>query len=318
MFYIDQSKAEFIHARDEHYQNIRYILKKKIFGKSFTEPHPKSLKKRINQVSGIDSNVLRFFKNESNLRDVLVGTPEVLDRIKNIFTKKKELISIKKLINYDAFIDKNKDSTYGFYDGYDLAGNMQFGTCIYCNRLYTHTIISNNGECVARPTFDHWFPKGKFPLLALSFYNLIPSCTVCNSSVKGSQPLELSEVFHPYFRHAHRSKQLNFRFSYTLEDHLRAKSKIIKRNKFTRDSIKAMKIEELYSRHEEDIRDLIFLKKAYSAGHLSSLKSLLKMPIRPEEVYRLAFGVHIEDAELVKRPLSKMKKDILKELGIIP
>ena len=36
-----------------------------------------------------------------------------------------------------------------------------------------------------RPQFDHWFPKKKYPLLAISFYNLIPCCTYCNSSVKG-------------------------------------------------------------------------------------------------------------------------------------
>lgn len=316
MFYIDQTKAEFIHARDEHYKNIRYILKKKLLGKKFTEPHPKNITKGIHLVTGIDSRVANFLKNENNLRDILIGTPDVLDRLKSIFTRKKEIESIKNLINYDVFVSKK--GTYSFYDGYNLARNMQFGTCIYCNRLYTHTIISNKGECIARPTFDHWFPKGQFPLLALSFYNLIPSCNVCNSSIKGPKPLELSEVFHPYYRHASLAKQLNFRFSYTLEDHLRAESKIVNGNKFTRDSIKAMKIEELYSRHHDDIRDLIFLKKAYSAGHLSSLQTLLKMKIRPEEVYRLAFGVHLEDAELVNRPLSKMKKDILKELGVIP
>ncbi|WCM41907.1 hypothetical protein MG290_13335 [Flavobacterium sp. CBA20B-1] len=36
-----------------------------------------------------------------------------------------------------------------------------------------------------------------------------------------------------------------------------------------------------------------------------------------DEVYRLAFGVHFQEAKFDRRPLSKMKKDILIELGII-
>jgi hypothetical protein len=35
------------------------------------------------------------------------------------------------------------------------------------------------------------------------------------------------------------------------------------------------------------------------------------------DVYRLAFGVQLDEAKFDRRPLSKMKKDILKELGII-
>lgn len=35
--------------------------------------------------------------------------------------------------------------------------------------------------------FNHFYDKGTYPYLALSFYNLIPSCSTCNSSkVKGN------------------------------------------------------------------------------------------------------------------------------------
>lgn len=315
MFYIDHNTPEFIDAKNEHFVNVRYIIKKKLLGEHFSEPHPKGLKTKIRQVPRINSKVKTFLRDDNNLRDVLIGTPDVLDGLKNLFPRKKERESIKKLVRYDAFIEK--ESTFSFYNGYDLAGNIPFGTCIYCNRLYTHTIITAKGECVARPTFDHWFPKAIYPLLALSFYNLIPSCNVCNSSVKGTQTLDLVSIFHPYYKHSQTKNQLKFRFSYTMEDHLRAESKIKAANKFTRDSLAVMKTKDLYSLHHEDIRDLIFLKKVYSAGHLNSLQKLLKMSIQPEEIYRLAFGVHLKDSELVKRPLSKMKKDILRELGII-
>lgn len=56
--------------------------------------------------------------------------------------------------------------------------------------MYTKTVFDEEGEKITRPTFDHWFAKDDHPLLALSFYNLIPSCNICNSSVKGKKEIE--------------------------------------------------------------------------------------------------------------------------------
>jgi len=317
MFYIDQTSKAFSYARDEHYTNIRYIIKKKLLGKHFTEAHPKGLTKGINQVKGIHSSLHTFLIDDQNLKDVLIGTPDVLNKLKSKFNTKKQRASIEKLFKYEAFIKKEADQTFGFYNGYHLAENMPMNTCVYCNRLYTHTIITDKREFIARPTFDHWFPKSAFPLLALSFYNLIPSCNVCNSSLKGTKSMALTKIFHPYLRYPEAKKQMNFSFSYTLEDHLIAESKLNSFNTFSEDSIVAMKLREIYKVHHEEIRELIYLKKAYSEGYLSSLKSILKAPLSPEEIYRLAFGVYLEDEQLIKRPLSKLKKDILDELGLL-
>jgi hypothetical protein len=317
MFYIDQTAPTFISARNEHYTNVRYIIKKKLLGKYFTEPHPKGLTKRINQVSKIHSNVKTFLMDEKNLHDILIGSPDVLNKLKSKFTTKKEKDSIKRLLRYDAFIKTDDDDTFGFYNGYHLAQNMPIDTCVYCNRLYTHTIITDKGVLIARPTFDHWFPKSVYPILALSFYNLIPSCSVCNSSVKGTTTLSLEKNFHPYYKHSNTIEQLNFKFSYTLEDHLLAESKLNPLNKFSEDSLVAMKLNEIYKVHHEEIRELIYLKKAYSEGYLSSLRTILKSPLSREEIYRIAFGVYLEDEQLIRRPLSKLKKDILDELGLL-
>jgi len=317
MFYIDQTTAAFQHAKLEHYTNLRYIIKKKLQGKKFTETHPKGLSRRINQVSGIHSDVSNFLLDEQNLKTLLIGTPEELNHIKLKFVTKKTIASIKSLIKYDSFIDTSKDNTFSFYHAYHLAENLNIPTCVYCNRLYTQTIIPSPGEYIARATLDHWFPKSKFPFLALSFYNLIPSCNICNSSVKGATNYTLRDIFHPYLKHNSISRQLDFKFSYDMEDHIHAKGKFISKNKFTDSSLSAMKLKEIYEVHTEEIRELIHLKKAYSDSYISSLNSLLKTSISPEEVYRLAFGTHFEDDLLIKRPLSKLKKDILLGLGII-
>ena len=50
--------------------------------------------------------------------------------------------------------------------------------CPYCNREEIH-----NANYHKTSEFDHFIPKGfkdKYPLFALSYYNLIPSCKNCN------------------------------------------------------------------------------------------------------------------------------------------
>ncbi|RZJ90269.1 MAG: hypothetical protein EOO20_08620 [Chryseobacterium sp.] len=317
MFYIDQTSAAFQYAKLEHYTNLRYIIRKKLLGTLFKDKHPKGLEKRINKISGIHSSISTFLLDEDNLKTVLIGTPDELSKIKLKFRTKKQIKSIKLLLNYDAFIDTSKDGTFNFYHAYDHAKNMEIPTCVYCNRLYTNTIIPESGEYIARATLDHWFPKSSYPLLALSFYNLIPSCNVCNSSVKGSTKYTLKDIFHPYLKHKDSSKVMDFTISYDLEDHINAQSKFVSKNKFTEESLSAMKLVDIYKVHTEEIRELIYLKKAYPESYLASLQSLLKTAVSSEEVYRLAFGVYLEDEHLIKRPLSKLKKDILFGLGIL-
>ena len=65
------------------------------------------------------------------------------------------------------------------------------------------------------------------------------------------------------------------------------------------------------------MKDLIKIRQAYSDKYIEILNKSLKINLSKEEVYRLAFGVHYEEDKFDRRPLSKLKKDILTELGII-
>jgi len=200
------------------------------------------------------------------------------------------------------------------YSAYDLAESLDIQTCTYCNRIYTKTV--RNPHKITRPEFDHWFPKESYPLLALSFYNLIPSCHVCNSSVKGNTVMSLDDYIHPYV-----DGNLQYSFSYKIDKYTKYKFKISRAIGSKEDAtIKAFKLEEIYTTHQDEIEDLVRLRKLYSPRYLLQLRSLLSkvdQSISMEELYRLAFGTHINEGDFHKRPLSKMKKDILKELNII-
>lgn len=49
-----------------------------------------------------------------------------------------------------------------------------------------------------RPELDHCFPKSKHSFLSVSLYNLIPSCSQCNSSIKGATEITAQTVVNLY------------------------------------------------------------------------------------------------------------------------
>ena len=62
--------------------------------------------------------------------------------------------------------------------GKSLCDDLGIKVCPYCNRSYIHT-LKHHG---VRPQYDHFFSKIKYPYLAVSLYNLIPSCSICNQA----------------------------------------------------------------------------------------------------------------------------------------
>ncbi|WP_281638678.1 hypothetical protein [Capnocytophaga sputigena] len=304
MIPIDITKANIIEARDYHYRIMRYIILKKIRGNQFKESPPlKDMK--IKSIKGVSYCIKKYFEDEDNLKKVLIGLPTELDSIKSKFRKDK---NIRKFFDYENWLNYDK------YNAYDLAEKLDIPTCPYCNRTYTKTVITKNRENIIRPEFDHWFPKSEYPLLALSFYNLIPSCHICNSNVKGKTEFKLETHFHPY----NPSSNLKATFSYNHKSYDDYKIKINTKDDFSHNSVEAFQLENIYQAHEDEVKDLIKIRQAYSDKYIDMLNDSLKgVNLSKEEVYRLAFGVHYEDDKFDRRPLSKLKKDILTELGII-
>ncbi len=299
MNYIDTTLPNIIEAKEKHYSGII-----------------DSIYSRIDNIT--DLFVKTIFDNHINpyLDIIISGNPYELlvchNRIEPYLIPLVKA-SIQEVFKYQGWFDQKKKT---MYDAYDLASNLDIPTCIYCNRIYTKTVV--NPSKITRPTFDHWFPKGEFPLLALSFFNLIPSCSICNSGVKGDNPFQLSTHFHPYLKQEN-DFELRFKFSYVHKNYSEFKFKIINNNDFSKNSTEAFKLKEIYETHEDEIIDLRRLRDMYSDKYLEMLKkNILKgTSTSDEEIYRLAFGTHIDETKFDRRPLSKMKKDILEELGIL-
>ncbi|HFU75447.1 MAG TPA: hypothetical protein ENK66_04300 [Arcobacter sp.] len=197
------------------------------------------------------------------------------------------------------------------YGAYYFVKALGLNSCPYCNRNYTFVVDSNNGKL--RPEIDHFYPKSIYPFLAMSFYNLIPSCSICNhtKSDKVKEDLE-----NPYDIEAN-----DYCFTYTPQS---VEFSVVEKEKYNFDSfeiaingnqsnIKLFKLEELYKQHKDIVLELL-IKKAYYPQ--SYIEELSKFGFSEDEIYRYLFSNYQQDEDLHKRPLSKLVRDISQELGL--
>ena len=323
MIFIDDEKQNIIRAKSEHFSVVSNFLKRSHL-KQNTDVK-RFIKNNLDLlINGKPDELYRLNENFYNAirhycyNDYLIflnapkrgGTPNQIT-IKNKYSKLHK--RIEKIINYSNWFIKSHKQ----YD-YALAEKLNIPSCTYCNRIYTNTMKTEDGRKVMRPQFDHWFPKSKFPLLALSFYNLIPSCSVCNSSAKSDTVFYLDKHLHPYV-----DSDLLRRFSFTYDYfktlnkyNIKISHKYGDKKAFT--TFSDMNLQVMFNAHISELQDLIITKKAYSNSYLlNMIKAYPKANLSYEEIYRLAFGTEFKDEDFYKRPFSKFKKDILSELKLI-
>ncbi len=219
-----------------------------------------------------------------------------------------------KAFDYEGQLSRNKSRSY------KLSMEQGHNTCTYCNRQYVITVNGKNDEeRIARPQLDHWFSKELYPLMSLSIYNLIPCCSICNSSIKGNTIFSLSTHIHPYLDTT--PEEPKFNFSYKLEEN--GKYKVICENVTDpkeKNMIDAFELEKIYSDHGElEVKDILLFKYQNADSYLKYLinGTLAHYGYSERDIYRMFFSAEMDSVENLDRPFSKLKRDILKQLEII-
>lgn len=80
--------------------------------------------------------------------------------------------------------------------------------CPYCNQNKLD-FVTARGKRIALAQLDHFYSKERYPYLAASLFNLIPSCSPCNSQLKGTTEFDTLEYYYPHTD----SLDLEFKFS---------------------------------------------------------------------------------------------------------
>lgn len=201
---------------------------------------------------------------------------------------------------------------------YDLAEILDQHTCVYCNRNYVKT-IGNTEKKIIRAEYDHFFSQSKYPLLALSFYNLIPICSNCNKK-KLDKNFKINTHLNPYLISVEDKKfSFSFRKKNLIENNV--KINIETKNTESVDKINNtftdLSLIEIYQAHsDKELQDLLNLRYKYSENYLEILlnNTFTNLHLSLEEAYRMLFGIEVEEENYHKRPFSKFKKDIIDEL----
>jgi hypothetical protein len=234
----------------------------------------------------------------SELEDIIINFKNNFSENSNEFSRFKNYMQNQ----YKTFIYKN---------GLWLAERLNVNTCPYCNRQYTFTIDSKKK---IRPQFDHFYPKSKYPYLALSFYNIIPCCSVCNH-IKREKEID----FHPYIK----GFDNEFLFSVNHLDYILGKNKIVillknrDNENIKNRNIETFALNELYAQHKDYVQEIIDKAYAYNDDYYNGIiETFSSIGKSPSEINRLIFGNYLEIVELEKRPLSKLTKDIIEQIGI--
>jgi len=249
-----------------------------------------------------------------SLEKVLTEKPEKLHEIAHWANDKTAdyKFMIKK---YENFTTKKQE-----YCAYDLAKKLDVNVCPYCNINATYTVIKEDNKKITRPEFDHFYDKATHPILALSFYNLIPSCHSCNSTLKGSQEFSNETHINPYSE----SFDKVAKFELKIEDSTFYHAingfdvELKTEDECAKNSIKSFELDTLYQNHKDIVLELIQKNAIYNESYLDELLSQYEGTLfkNKEDLQRLIYGGYISDEEIGKRPLSKLIKDISNELGL--
>lgn len=302
----------------------------KVFSKSFKKKCSKDSKVkndtfRVEEIDDEFRNVIYEIKVllnhiSSNMESILTSKPDQLlkenDRVYAIPCDKKVREAIVKLIfNYDSFVNFSGYSAYSFCD------NLGVTVCPYCNRNYVKTVkgkkvtVDKSGKKetkvvpVTRAQLDHYYPKNQYPLLRVSFYNLVPSCSICNH-VKGKDD---RRHLHPYIHNVDLSFNTDaisydgtaFTIKEDYEVNLDCCNDVHVKN-----SVDVFHINTVYSEHKEIAEDMINVINKYSEKYDESLTDLLGVSDDEyEDLKKRLYGV-VDDSMADKIPMSIYRKSL--------
>jgi len=208
--------------------------------------------------------------------------------------------------------------------------------CPYCNRNYITYILSEKNKRLIGPTYDHFFSKKDYGFASLCFFNLIPSCTICNSNLKHEIDFDLTTHLYPYRDEFGENACFDFNFSLAgvgqdskiiFKPYIRLKDGISGEDKLKlagiddvsgkdkSGSIKVFRLSEIYESHHDTVEEVHEKFYVNSKHYVGSIEENLKLLGSGEkEFYRFHFNNYFDSSDFHKRPLAKLTRDIYNKL----
>lgn len=204
-------------------------------------------------------------------------------------------------------------------DRHTILTKMDVSVCPYCNMNYTINYSSNNALRTTAD-LDHFYIKSAYPEFGLCLYNFIPSCSVCNSKLKGKK--NMSRETHIYPHETSFNGKASFEITNLIDILVHKQSPLQlnlvmhKDDKKTKQSIDTFKINEIYEFHRNFANDLVNKALIYNDSYINELQLLFAKTNETLDIRTHIFGPKTTEQEYAKKSLGKLTADLLKQLGI--
>lgn len=320
-----QEKEYLANVKDSYKESLENLKDHKVKVKKKKDETEEDYQKREEKYLSEVKAIVDFLSTEGKLDD---------DRIKNILVGEvpyleKAMVKIGQIESIE--IQKEFERVYTNFSnrkfGYQWAEKLGVTVCPYCNRSYIFTVEKDARNGKVRPQYDHFFPKSKYPYLAVSMYNLIPSCAVCNSgkSDKDSFKDQKVQYLNPYvegygtktfLQITPKKKKDRIRGCVGLAEEYTVKPKSAPdvdkdAAKRIQDTWDLLKLGPLYEKHSDYIRNILRAKQIYTEEYLDQLmKSFPGAFDDMDDLKNVVYFNYLDEEDWGKRILAKLTHDL--------
>lgn len=309
--------------------------------RNLLDVHTNKIMGYINNRSRYDMNnlnqiVRRYFGclEVYTVEDLIKANPQKLEELKKLYdilivSSPNEKDNIwkhkgKKGLNFITIYNyfRDNDEKLGGYGSDCLAHSSDISTCPYCNEQYIYH-FETKGTIKRVFDWDHFYPKDEYPFLAISFYNLVPSCKVCNFL-----KLNVSSDFY----NPHIKINVDEVYRYVVVPNIdnngqnidisiiilfSNQTKILSlRNQFKK-SFSAIYLRERMYQHKQVVKDILEKKKMYNEIVLNGYdKQLSSLGLNgfTEETKAVYWGIELDHKKYYLKPFSKLTNDLIREI----
>lgn len=237
---------------------------------------------------------------------------------------------------FKRYIRKSDDNQYSvatIKEIYKLCHCTDVTTVVdrFDNYRYFKNMNPKKSECVKERLrnhfdLDHFLPKSICPLVALSFYNFVPSCSVCNEKLKGADMIGETDksklwVLSPTSDIYNFDKDIKIRIAYNagvstlrMQEHPDDfRLEFTPKGSEYQTIVNEFRLDERYNYHKQIALKQYDLYQDYSPGHISQLEKLFGGAKKRNEIENQIFrGEYTEDNA---RCFDKLKRDIKEQSG---
>ncbi len=276
---------------------------------------------------------IELLKSGINIKHYGYKEEDKFKGLKKIFiAEKDELDEIIKAFGKGEGYPKNISSIITFFHDYYkkfrgwrknwggalFVSELDVRTCVYCNSSYVYKYKNDKNQLKTTAELDHYYSKEEYFYLAMSIFNLFPSCGNCN----GIKSTKSKNVMYPYEKGLEGLGKFSIKRTQEFINEMTKicpdKEKIeIKIENFSRDPEvdnwkEVFCLEGRYQNYKTEVSEILTKNRVYTNERLEEIAGLVELDIKTLE--NILFDYRQDEKNYKDKILSKFTSDILKDI----